>query len=267
MDRKQRFYRIRVSVLLAILGVVILYAIANVRSRRARNDWTRPLNVAIVLVRDGPVDASAIEGVRARVSALDEQLTSELHRYRATPARAFQFVVRGPVDLPAALPRPAGDGVIDLGKHAWALSRWVGRVDDAAAIRGDAYDARVYVVVRPATDEKLRFVEGASQQGGRVGTLEVDLDSSMVDYALFVTAHELLHTLGALDKYDATGATTIPDGLAEPSASPLLPQRYAEVMSRGRAIAPGRDEAPESLSLLRVNAITAREIGWSAPEK
>jgi hypothetical protein len=136
-------------------------------------------------------------------------------------------------------------------------------VDSAAAIDGDAYDARVYVVVRAPSQEKLRFVEGASEQGGRIGTLEVDLDASMVDFALFVTAHELFHTLGALDRYDATGATTIPDGLAEPEASPLLSQRYAELMSRGRAVAPGHDEAPDSLDMLRVNALTAREIGWA----
>jgi len=264
-DRKGRFFRIRVGILLAILGVVILYALANIRSRRARNEWNRPLNVAIVLVRDGTVDDAAIEGVRGRASALADQLTSEMHRYRSTPERAFNFVVRGPVDLHAPVPRPGGEGTIALAKHGWALSRWVGRVDEGARIAGSAYDARVYVVVRAPSHEKLRFVEGVSEQGGRVGTLEVDLDGTTIDFALFVTAHELFHTLGALDKYDATGATLIPDGLAEPDATPQFPQKYAEIMSRGRAIAPGHDEAPDSIGMLRVNATTAREIGWRTP--
>lgn len=262
-DRKRRFYRVRVGILLAILLVVVIYAAANVRSRRARNDWTRPLNVALVLVRDGAVDAAAIESVRARTSALAERLTGELHRYRSTPERPFYFVVRGPVDQHAPLPRPASDGAVDLAKHARALSRWVGRVDEAVRLAGSAYDARVYLVVRAPTDEKRRFVEGVSQQGGRVGTLEVDLDPTMIDFTLFVTAHELFHTLGALDKYDATGATLIPEGLAEPAAG--YPQQYAEIMARGRAVAPGRDEPPDSLELLRVNALTAREIGWLSP--
>lgn len=263
--RSRRFFRIRVGVLLAVLAVVVLYAVASVRSRRARNDWKRPLNVALVVVREGAVDEAAIAGFRARVPFLAERLTGELHRHRATPVRAFDFVVRGPVVLHAPLPRPLSDGTLDLAKHAWALSRWVSTIDKSASLSGDAYDARVYIVIRPPSDEKLRFVEGVSQQGGRIGTLEVDLDDSMVDYALFVTAHELLHTLGALDKYDATGVTSIPEGLAEPDASPRFPQRFAEVMSRGRVLAPGRDEAPDALEFLRVNATTAREIGWLAP--
>jgi hypothetical protein len=259
-ESSKRFYRIRVGILLAILGVVILYAIANVRSRRARNEWERPLNVAIVIVRDGNVDAAAIEAVRARVSVLEEKLTSELHRYRSTPAKPFYFVVHGPVDSHAPRPTPASEHLVDLAKHAYALSRWVGAVDDALRTHGSAYDARVYVVMHPPTDARLRYVEGNSEQGGRIGTLEVDLDASMVDFALFVTAHELFHTLGALDKYDDTGHTKIPEGLAEPDAP--LPQELAEVMARGRPIAPGRDEPPDNLDRLRVNAITAREIGW-----
>ncbi len=252
--------KVRVAILLAVLGVVVLYAFANVRSRRARNEWTRPLNVALVLVRDGAVDPAAIEAMRERVPALDARLAGELRRYRGAPERPFYFVLRGPVDLREPLPTPASDGVIDLAKQAWNLSRWVKDIDERAALNGSAYDARVYAVIRPGSREQVRFVEGASEQGGRIATLEVDLDASMVDFALFVSAHELFHTLGALDKYDATGVTIIPDGLAEPEAP--FPQKLAEIMARGRAIAPGRDEVPDSLDLLRVNAITAREIGW-----
>jgi hypothetical protein len=105
------------------------------------------------------------------------------------------------------------------------------------------------------------FVEGVSQQGGWVGIVEVELDESMVDFALFVATHELLHTLGASDKYDANG-TIVPDGLAEPDRSPLYPQRFVEVMARHRPIAPGHEVPPDSLTELRVGAVTAREIGW-----
>jgi hypothetical protein len=252
--------RVRVAVLLTVLLIVVLYAWSNIRSRRARNDWARPLNVVIVLVADGAVDPAAIESMRARVPVLEARLADELHRYRGTPARPFYFVLRGPVPLHAPLPVLAGEGTVDLAKHAWALSRWAADVDGRAQLQGSAFDARVYAVIRPPSHEKPRFVEGSSEQGGRIATLEVDLDTSMVDFALFVSAHELFHTVGALDKYDATGATLIPDGLAEPEAP--FPQKHAEIMGRGRVIAPGNDELPDSLEVLRVNPITAREIGW-----
>lgn len=255
-----RFFKVRVAVLLSVLFIVVLYALANIRSRRARNDWSRPLNIAIVLVRDGAVDAAAVDAMRARVPVLEGRLAEELHRYRAAPDRPFYFVLRGPVELRAKLPAPASDSTLDLAKHAWAISRWVSDVDARAGLHGGAFDARVYAVVRAPTSEKVRFVEGASEQGGRIASLEVDLDEAMVDFALFVSAHELFHTLGAVDKYDPTGVTIVPDGLADPSAP--FPQKFAEIMARGRVIKPGVDELPDSLDLLRVNAVTAREIGW-----
>jgi hypothetical protein len=108
----------------------------------------------------------------------------------------------------------------------------------------------------------LRFVEGASEQGGTVGTVHIDLDEGMVDYGLFVITHELMHTLGATDKYDAAGHILAPMGLAEPERAPLYPQRYAEIMTRGRAIDAFTEAPPERLSELAVGPATAREIGW-----
>lgn len=237
---RSRFFKIRVAILSTALAIVVLYAIANVRSRRARNDWQRPLNVAIVIVRDGPVDPAAIDALRTRVTALESRLAEEMRRYRGAPERPFYFVLRGAVELPSPLPQPASEGFLDLAKQSWALSRWVKKVDERAGLHGDAYDARVYAIVRPPAHASLRFVEGASEQGGRIGTLEVDLDPSMVDFALFVSAHELFHTIGALDRYDV-------------AADPTIATKELEIMDRGRV---------DSLDILRVGATTAREIGW-----
>jgi len=249
-----------VAFLLAVLAVVLLYAAATVRRRRGRNEWNRSLDVAFVLVRDGPVDPVAIELFRARAAVLEERLAAELHRHRATPDRPFRFVVRGPVDQRSPRPQLSGDGVLDLASHTWNTWRWTRAIDRADGFASEAYDTRIYVVVRAPRDSSRRFVEGASEQGGAVGTLEVDLDTSMVDYALFVATHELFHTVGALDKYDATGRTTIPDGLPEPNAP--WPQMFADPMARGRVLSPGREEPPDSLDVLRVGPLTAKEIGW-----
>lgn len=107
------------------------------------------------------------------------------------------------------------------------------------------------------------MVEGESEEGGRVGVVDVELDDSMADFALFVATHELFHTLGATDKYDEAGRTLLPAGLAEPSRVPLLPQAYAEVMARNRPVGPGLEVPPESLDELAVGPATAREIGWT----
>ena len=142
-----------------------------------------------------------------------------------------------------------------------AVGRHTLRLRDLMVARG--LDSRIYLVARPGHAHDPNFVEGLSEEGGRVGFVEVDLAATMVDYALFVFAHELFHTLGATDKYDADGVTMIPDGLAEPDLEPRFPQRYVEVMARRRPLAPGKERAPESLRELRVGPLTAREIGWT----
>ena len=58
-----------------------------------------------------------------------------------------------------------------------------------------------------------------------------------------VIAHELLHTLGASDKYDPQSLAPIfPDGYAEPDRQPSHPQRMAEIMAGRIPVAEGRAE-------------------------
>ena len=113
----------------------------------------------------------------------------------------------------------------------------------------------------------VSFIEGASEQNGRVGIAKADLDVDMVDFSLFVTAHELFHTLGASDKYDASGNVLFPQGLAEPEREPALPQAFVELMAHGRPIAHKHEELPASLDELRIGPYTAEEIGWSTPRQ
>jgi hypothetical protein len=117
---------------------------------------------------------------------------------------------------------------------------------------------RCGALVCASSERKL--VEGASQLGGRIGVVQVELDATMVDLALFVTTHELFHTLGASDRYDASGHPTVPDGLPEPDRRPLYPQRFAEVMARHRAKGPSSSVPPKSLDELFVGEVTAREL-------
>jgi hypothetical protein len=262
--RSQAFFRVRVTILLTILLLVILWAWRDVRSRRERNTWERPLSVAIVLLRHGPVTSDAVEAFRARIPALETRLADECRRYRPAAAHPFVFTFFGPVEASESLPEMTGSGLLASAKESWALWRWTSRADREAGVDTSGYDSRVYVVARPPVNEEHEMVEGQSEEGGRVGTVQVELDPSMVDFALFVTTHELLHTLGASDKYDPTGKTLIPSGLAEPDRVPLFPQQFAEVMARNLPLGPSLERPPTSLDQLGVGPVTASEIGWLA---
>ncbi len=246
-------FHLRLILLLAMLAGVVVFAIRDVQNRHARTEWKRTLNVALVIVRVGVVDDAAVVGVERRAKHLEEVLTRELHRYRDTPEKPFALSVFGPVD---ALPAPQpGDGIAAEVKQAWEMHRWRTPIDDELGLDADAYDSRVYLVVRPA-GQGQQFVEGASEQGGRIGMTDVELDKSMVDFALFVSAHELLHTLGAVDRYDETGHTFASQG-PKPKGAILT-----EVMGHGRPSPTGVDMPPESLDELWVSPETAKEIGW-----
>ncbi len=78
-----------------------------------------------------------------------------------------------------------------------------------------------------------------------------------------VIAHELLHTVGATDKYNqADDAPRFPDGFGDPAQSPLYPQKSSELMAGRRMIAADRWVQAESLDETVIGPATAREIRW-----
>ena len=256
------FFRVRVSILLSILVAVLIWAGCDIQKRRARNQWIDTLDVALILVRKDNIDEGAVEMLKERAVALEEKLEAEFHRRNPDAPKPFRFVVKGPVDLRRAPPRQPSEGLFDLARYNFDLWKFVRGVNADAGVEASSFDATIYLVARSPKNTSSGSVEGASQEGGTVGLVEVELDRTMVDFALFVTTHELLHLLGARDKYDASGRSLVPEGLAEPELRPLYPQRHAEVMARNVALSPTEERPPESLSDLKVGTTTAREIGW-----
>ena len=253
----------RVTLLLTILAVVSLWACYDVSARKARNHWSQPLRVALVVLEHGKVDMGAMLSLIARTPELERRLSVEYARYHPNEkSRLIEIVPYGPVQVTAAPPSEPGTTLWARVAHAYSLWRYTEHVDRVARLPTHTFDSRIYVVAEPARNPSELQVEGFSENGGRVGVARVELDTSAVDLALFVATHELFHTLGATDKYDETGRTLLPEGLAEPDRVPLFPQPGAEVMSRNRVISATREVVPENLDELFVGRITAREIGW-----
>jgi hypothetical protein len=97
------------------------------------------------------------------------------------------------------------------------------------------------------------------------GIVNVFADREMLGSNDTVIAHELLHTLGATDKYDlSNNQPRHPDGYAEPDKQPLYPQSFAELMGGRIPLSADTSQIPESLHQVVINRSTALEIGWSA---
>jgi len=253
---------VRVTVLLLVLAGVLLWAGNDWWRRRERKSWKKPLRVAVVLVEREALPSELSKALSSRVFDLEQRLNQEFVRHGGTRRDAFSLIAKGPVSVHEDPPRVAEQDAWGLVRHAYALWRWTRGIDQRADVEWRGYDARIYLVLRPAQGDRPSFVEGESEDGGHVGVARAELRDSALDFTLFVAAHELFHTLGATDKYDAAGRASVPDGLAEPERTPLYPQRGAEVMARNVALSPTDERPPDSLEELFVGPLTAREIGW-----
>ena len=261
MAERGWFFRVRVFILATLLLGVVLWAANDWWSRQARVQWRRPLRVALVLVERKPVPAPVTRALVERASVLERRLREEYERYggRFTP---FEIATFGPVALEREPPRVEGGDLPSLARHSYQLWRFASDLDRRAHVAARGYDSRIYLVLEPAREGSSASVEGESEQGGRVGIARAEIAPDKIDFALFVAAHELFHTLGAGDHYDANGHATFPSGFAEPDSKPLYPQRAAELMARNIPLSPTTERPPETLSELSVGDASAREIGW-----
>lgn len=261
--------RVRLAALAILLGLTIVFGLLEVHSRRTRTRWQRPLEVAVALVQQGVIEPSVLQALRARFPTLEARLAAEYHRHGGTLERPVRLTVFGPVAIDRAPPDDPDDSLSSLVVHAYEQWRWTSAIDRGTSLGTRQFDSRIYLVMRAPASAARSFVEGSSEQGGRVGFARVELGQSSVDLALFVVAHELFHTLGANDKYDAEGRVLIPVGLVEPERVPLYPQRFADVMTRNLVLGPGSERPPDTLAELGVGPETARELAWpsSAPSK
>jgi hypothetical protein len=255
------FYRVRVTLLLIILGGVLLWAGNDWWRRRQRRAWTQPVRVALVLVERETVAPATLNALTSRAFELERRLNHELLRQGERRVTPFSLVVKGPVTADRDPPHVGAQDAWGLVCHGYELWRWTRDLDRRGGVEWRGYDARIYLVLKPSHGD-WNSVEGESEDGGRVGVAQADVDDGMLDFALFVAAHELFHTLGAADKYDAAGRAVFPDGFAEPEREPRYPQRGAELMARNLPLSPTSERPPESLEELWIGAATAREVGW-----
>ena len=139
------------------------------------------------------------------------------------------------------------------------LRWWAWRLDEQGLPIID-----VQIVVRYFDPEQTtRVAHSLGLQKGRIGIVNAFADRRNSGGNRVVIAHELLHTLGATDKYSsATNLPLFPDGYAEPKREPLYPQRRAELMGGRIPLSRTKAEIPRRLSKTTIGSVTAKEIGW-----
>jgi hypothetical protein len=102
-------------------------------------------------------------------------------------------------------------------------------------------------------------------QKGLIGVVNAFASKTMKAQNHVIIAHELLHTVGASDKYDpANNQPVYPSGYSDPEQEPRFPQRRAEIMAGRMATGEATFREAQKLKEVVIGAETAREIRWTA---
>ena len=253
---------LRIGVLLLVL---LLVATQQWLDRVATQSWRDPLWVGIF-----PVSADSSPRAQDYVAGLRDKDFADIEEFFSREAQRHGLSVTQPVhvelyppgnEAPPQLPADAGL----IGRMWWSLKlRYFAARHTSFPGRAPA-TVRLFVLYHdPAELERVPDSHGL--QKGLVGTVHAFADPAMAGSNDLVIAHELLHTVGASDKYDpASGAPLVPSGLGDPDQRPLYPQQDTEIMAGRRALSPTESEMPRSLRHVVVGEATALEIRWSRP--
>ena len=111
--------------------------------------------------------------------------------------------------------------------------------------------------------QRSRLSHSLGLQKGLIGVVNAFAETTQAGSNNVIIAHELLHTLGATDKYDrVTNQPRFPGGFAAPDSAPRFPQSRAELMGGRIPLSPTQSQIPASLSEVVIGPETAREIRW-----
>jgi hypothetical protein len=252
------FRVIRTAILLLLLVNVAVGAwLARTRS----TSWEHSLRVAVF-----PINADARPATQAYLTALTRGSYEAIETFFEEEAQRYGVAQTDPVDvylgpelasLPSLAPHNGSTASIML--WSMQLRWWAWR---HARFDGPDPDVRVFVLYHdPAYVSRVPHSLGL--QKGLIGVVYAFASEEQAAQNNLVIAHELLHTLGARDKYEAGSNLPVhPDGYADPEREPLWPQEFAEIMAGRIPLSAHEAQMPAGLEQSLIGAATAREIRW-----
>ena len=244
-----------------ILLLVLLFVVVNESLIKSRStSWENPLWVRIYAVNGDARNATEnyIDSLTRDSFAAVEKFVNREARRHGISIDAIDVEYNGRLQSGPPQP-PAGQSILEniwwsLKFRAWAAYRaWNSDQDE-----GDVELFVTYYDIE--TTQSLRHSVGL--EGGLIGIINAFADKSYRGSNQVVVTHELMHTLGASDKYTMNSNPIYPQGYAEPYKKPLYPQREAEIMGGRIPLSAQQATMPESLAEVVVGIYTAAEINW-----
>jgi hypothetical protein len=254
-----KFFRIvRIFILLAVL---IGVAMGTLATKLRSTSWDESLWVIIF-----PINGDGSEETARYINSLEGETFESVEEYMKEKAKSYDLAQTRPITVRMApiidkLPpeSPQSPNILTIMLYSLRLRYWAFMADN---YDGPAKDIRMFVLYYdPAHHEELDDSMGL--QKGMIGVARAFASWKMEATNNIVITHELLHTVGATDKYDReTNQPIYPKGYAEPDKDPLRPQEDAEIMAGRIPMSETEAKMPKSLWYTIIGPETAREINW-----
>ena len=251
------FRSIRISILLGCLLFAIVYTTHQLLYSR---EWNVPLDVVIY-----PINADGQKSTQHYIDNLSKRHFIGIENWFAREAKRYQLLNPTPVKIALGEPVQSIPPVLPgydnaLFNMMWGIHfRWwvfQNAPDDGSNLSR----VRVFVLYHSSTEGPLPHSLGL--QKGLLGLVNAYAISQQNKQNNVVIAHEMLHTVGAVDKYRSDGNPIYPIGYANPQRQPVHPQRSAEIMAGRVPTSLTESHMAKSLRSTVINPITAREINW-----
>jgi hypothetical protein len=250
---------IRIGFLLFVLAIT---AWSSWYDRLSTTDWDETLHIGVFPINP---DGGRVSGEYITRLAQDDfaAIASFFNEEAARHGVGFTNVARVELypevrEQPPAVEPDAGI----LSNLSWSLQMRLYARRNARPPARSPPQIRIFVLYHdPSRTNSAPHSVGL--QKGLVGVVHAFAERGMNPTNNVVITHEILHTLGASDKYDlATLAPLFPAGYAEPERQPRFPQDFAEIMAGRVPVDADTFEMPASLDQVLVGDATALEIRW-----
>lgn len=246
--------------ILILSSIFLILAFGAKREKLRSRSWAEPLDVVVYPI-NGDNGSQIVDDY---IASLETRLFEPVDRFLQQQSEDYELIADQPTrirlgrtldELPPESPRPQS-GLPAIIWWGIRFRYWVYRhtPDDAA-------DIRVLALYHEA--KKGRHLQHSlGLDKGLVAMVHAFAHSEQAAQNNIVIAHELLHTVGATDKYDADNQPVFPEGYADPDQSPLHPQTLAEIMAGRIPLAETEAKMADSLDDCVIGETTAREINW-----
>jgi len=252
------FKHIRIITLLVIFIGVAHY---TYRQTEDATDWDVPLQVNVYPIAgdDSPeVKAYITKLKEADFAEIDEFFEAEAEHYQIHTMPVLVTQLHAAIDShPPARPLNASitrNMLWSLRVRSWAY--WYTPSNNSPYSQISLYA----IYHKPEVNKKLPHSSGLMK--GLLGIGHLFATTEYQEENNIVLSHELLHTLGASDKYDENLQPIYPSGFANSKQTPLYPQEKCEIMAGRIATTKFATRLPDSLQQCVIGKSTAVEINW-----